>query len=123
MRRTQIKLVGLVYYGYHGVLEEESRLGQRFTVDLIATLSQDCKYETDSTEDTVNYVALEEIIRHQMTEKRYQLIEAAANAIAQSVLQRHNRIDNVTVMVKKPSVPVDCVCDYFAAEVHLERDG
>jgi len=51
------------------------------------------------------------------TERRFNTIEAAADAIAASILETFGRIDSVTVKVKKPSVPVDCVCDYFAAEV------
>ena len=45
------------------------------------------------------------------------MIEAAADAIAVGILERFAKLVSVTVEVKKPSVPVDCACDYFAAEV------
>ena len=45
------------------------------------------------------------------------MIEAAADAIAVAILERFAKLVSVTVEVKKPSVPVDCVCEYFAAEV------
>ena len=45
------------------------------------------------------------------------MIEAAADAVAVGILERFAKLVSVTVEVKKPSVPVDCVCDHFAAEV------
>jgi dihydroneopterin aldolase len=32
-------------------------------------------------------------------------------------LERFDKAVEVTVKVEKPAVPVDCICDYFAAEV------
>ena len=49
--------------------------------------------------------------------QRFNLIEAAADAMAAAILERFDKVQSVTVKVKKPSVPVDCVCEYFAAEV------
>ena len=71
----------------------------------------------DTPDSTVNYVELFETIKEIFTEQRFNMIEAAADAIAVGILERFARPVSVTVEVKKPSVPVDCVCDYFAAEV------
>jgi dihydroneopterin aldolase len=37
--------------------------------------------------------------------------------MAGAILEQFPKVQSVTVKVKKPSVPVDCICDYFAAEV------
>ena len=66
---------------------------------------------------TLTYWELYGSIQKTLTDERYNMIEAAADAIAVGMLEHFAKLVSVTVQVKKPSVPVDCVCDYFAAEV------
>ena len=117
MQRTKIELKELVFFAHHGLLEEEASLGQRFRIDIIAELDPDLDLQEDSPNSTVNYVELFETVESTFTKKRFNMVEAAADAIASAVLERFDLVHSVTVKVKKPSVPVDCVCDYFAAEV------
>ena len=117
MQKTKIELKELVFFARHGLLVEEASLGQRFRLDIIAELEPDLDLQEDSPSSTVNYVELFETVESTFTKKRFNMVEAAADAIASAVLERFDRVDSVTVKVKKPSVPVDCVCDYFAAEV------
>ena len=117
MQKTKIELKELIFFARHGLLEEEASLGQRFCLDMIAELEPDLDLQEDSPKSTVNYVELFETVESTFTKRRFNMIEAAADAIASAVLKRFDRVQSVTVKVKKPSVPVDCVCDYFAAEV------
>ena len=117
MKTTKIVLKELVFFARHGLLEEEAKLGQRFRLDVVVELDPSLDLATDSPESTVNYVELFETIKEIFTEQRFNMIEAAADAIAVGILDRFTKLVSVTVEVKKPSVPVDCVCDYFAAEV------
>lgn len=57
-RRDTILLKGLVFHGYHGVLEEERRLGQKFVVDIEASADLARAGQTDDLADTVNYAAV-----------------------------------------------------------------
>ena len=117
MKTAKIILKELVFFARHGLLEEEAKLGQRFRLDVVVELDPSLDLATDSPESTVNYVELFETIKNIFTEQRFNMIEAAADAIAVGILERFAKLVSVTVEVKKPSVPVDCVCDYFAAEV------
>ena len=117
MKTTKIVLKELVFFARHGLLEEEAKLGQRFRLDVVVELDPLVNLATDTPESTVNYVELFETIKEIFTEQRFNTIEAAADAIAVGILDRFTKLVSVTVEVKKPSVPVDCVCDYFAAEV------
>ena len=117
MKTTKIVLKELVFFARHGLLKEEAELGQRFRLDVVVELDPLVNLATDTPESTVNYVELFEAIKEIFTEQRFNMIEAAADAIAVGILDRFTKLVSVTVEVKKPSVPVDCVCDYFAAEV------
>ena len=52
---------------------------------------------------------------------RFNLIEACAESIGYALLDEFKKIEEIKVLVKKPAVPVDCICEYFAAEVTLCR--
>jgi len=117
MQTTKIELKELVFFARHGLLEEEATLGQRFRVDLVAELDPSIDLSADTSESTVNYVELFATVKEIFTGQRFNMIEAAADAIAAAILERFAKVNSVSVKVKKPSVPVDCVCDYFAAEV------
>jgi dihydroneopterin aldolase len=117
MQTTKIELKELVFFARHGLLAEEATLGQRFRVDVLAALDASLDLSQDTPESTVNYVELFETVKEIFTGQRFNMIEAAADAMAAAILERFDKVQSVTVKVKKPSVPVDCVCEYFAAEV------
>lgn len=117
MQTTKIELKELVFFARHGLLEEEAALGQRFRLDLIAELESNLDLQKDSPHNTVNYADLFETVKSVFTGNRFNMIESAADAVAKAILKRFSKVVSVSVKVKKPSVPVNCVCDYFAAEV------
>ncbi|MFP4157148.1 MAG: dihydroneopterin aldolase [Opitutales bacterium] len=117
MNQNKIELKGLGFYAYHGATDEEARLGQRFYVDLCLGLSADLRFHDDALEQTVNYAEVYEVAAAAFQDSRYRLIEAAGEAVASAVLDAFAPVQEVRVVVRKPSVPVDCICDYFAVEV------
>jgi len=46
------------FYGYHGVFPEETRLGQRFVVNLTVETDLSKAGRSDSLEDSINYADL-----------------------------------------------------------------
>ncbi|MGB0413672.1 MAG: dihydroneopterin aldolase [Coraliomargarita sp.] len=117
MNTTKLELKGLAFYARHGALKAEAELGQRFKVDVRLSLESGLDLESDSVEATVNYAEVYEVVSEIFTGFRFNLIESCADAICREILERFEKVVEVSVKVEKPSVPVDCVCDYFAAEV------
>lgn len=117
MRKTTIELKNLAFFGRHGVLEAEAELGQRFRLDVLVRLDSSVDLEADSADATVNYAEIYALVESIFVGRRFNLIESCADAIAGAILERFDQVVEATVKVKKPSVPVDCICDYFSAEV------
>jgi 7,8-dihydroneopterin aldolase/epimerase/oxygenase len=117
MHKTKIELKNLAFFARHGLLEEEARLGQRFRLDVRVEIDPTLDLAADDPEQTVNYVALYALVKDVFEGSRFNLIESCADAIAREVLAAFSKVLEVTVVVKKPAVPVDCICDYFSAEV------
>jgi dihydroneopterin aldolase len=115
----EIALLGLEFYGRHGVRPEEGRLGARFVVDL--WLKVPFEGRGDRLEETVDYAAvyapLEEVARH----RRFYLIEALADHLAEALLQAFPRLEGVRVRVHKPHAPIPGVFRDVYAETEKTR--
>ena len=106
MTRDQILLEGMVFYGYHGVHEEEQRLGQRFVVDLEAACDLQPAAVSDDLGLSVSYSDLFRITRSIVEGTAQALIESVAEAIATAILEQYPAIAEVTVTVRKPEAPI-----------------
>ena len=117
MNKTKIEFKNLAFFARHGVLAEEAKLGQRFKVDVVLRLVDGLEFADDVPQQTVNYVDVYALVKQLFEGERFNLIERCAEVIASAILARFDKVVEVSVNVKKPAVPVDCICDYFAAEV------
>ncbi|BDU50982.1 dihydroneopterin aldolase [Haliovirga abyssi] len=104
-------------YGYHGVLEEEKRIGQKFFVDLEIYLDLEKASMSDNLNDTVNYAKIYEKVEFINRNQKYDLIEKFAGDIAKEIL-KYDKVKNVRVTVKKPEVPIPGQLDYVAVEIY-----
>jgi 7,8-dihydroneopterin aldolase/epimerase/oxygenase len=105
MASDSIRLTGLTFYGYHGVLPEERRLGQRFVVELELNLDLAPAGRSDDLTDTVNYSELYRLVRDVVEGEPRNLLEAVAEQIAETV-QKQTGAETVRVRVAKPWAPV-----------------
>ncbi|MEJ2359770.1 MAG: dihydroneopterin aldolase [Deinococcales bacterium] len=61
------------------------------------------------------------MVRREVTEKRYKLIEALAAQIASALLASETRVQSVVVRVHKPHAPLPGVVRDVFAEIRRER--
>ena len=113
----KIILKNLAFFGFHGVLEQEKTLGQKFFVDI--TVSTDTKNAglSDEVDNTVSYAEIYEIAKFHAQEKRYDLIEALAENISKDILMKYNDISEIEIEIKKPEAPVRGIFDYMAVRI------
>lgn len=109
------------YYGYHGVFEEERKLGQRFYVDLELELDLRAAGLNDDLSQTVNYAEVHELVRGIVEKKSFKLIEALAEHIASAVLDTYTSVDALTVQVTKPHPPFDIHFEGVTVKLHRSR--
>lgn len=109
------------YYGYHGVFDEERKLGQRFYVDLVLELDLREAGMTDDLTKTVNYAEIHELLKSVVERKSFKLIEALAEDIASTVLDTYTMVDALTVGVTKPHPPFDIHFEGVTVELHRSR--
>ncbi|EIO8258002.1 dihydroneopterin aldolase [Listeria monocytogenes] len=117
----KIYLNELVFYGYHGVLAEETKLGQTFRVSLILGLSTKKAGISDSVDDTVSYAEVYETVKEIVEGTPFKLIEALAEKIATEVLTGYPLLEEVTVKLIKPNPPIPGHYDSVAVGIERKR--
>lgn len=118
----KIIVKGLKIYAYHGVNPEEKVDGQNFILDITskADLSKPCK--SDNVDDTVSYAKIiKEATKIFLSEKN-DLLERAAKRVAEGLLERFEKIQEVNIVLKKPEAPIKADFEYVAVEITVERE-
>jgi dihydroneopterin aldolase len=121
MSLDKIYVNKMEFYGYHGVFPEETRLGQRFKVDLSVSLDLKKAGESDNLEYSVNYGELYQICKDIVEGAPYKLVESVAERIAAKVLEEFSLISEVTVRVIKPDPPIPGHYESVAVEITRRR--
>ena len=101
----RIILEGMRFYGFHGVNPEERVLGQEYLVDLTVEMDLGRAGRSDRLDDTISYARIYRAVREVMEGEPRNLLEAAAQSIADRVLAEFP-VDSVVVRVKKPHPPI-----------------
>jgi dihydroneopterin aldolase len=108
-----VELHGLHVFGYHGVHEEEQRLGQLFLFDVELEVGE--RGADDRLEAAIDYSQVAAAIRELSSARRFDLIEALASATAEALYERFAP-ERVRVRVRKPQVkPAGLTVEYSAA--------
>lgn len=115
----RITVKGLETFGYHGVFEEESFLGQKFIVDAVLFTDTRKAGKNDDLEASVDYGEVCKQIKKIVEVERFLLIESLAEEIAEKLLLTFAPIQKVEITVKKPWAPVLISMDTVA--VTIER--
>ena len=121
MREDEIHLSGLVFFGRHGVNEEETRLGQRFGVDLSVWANLESAGITDNVSDTISYASLYKLARTELEGEPSKLLEHLALRVLRSVLASDPRIARARVHITKLQPPFSG-SSTGSASVTIERE-
>jgi dihydroneopterin aldolase len=97
---------GLALHAYHGVMQHEAKVGQTFQLDLVLDIDLKEASRSDKLAHTVGYDQVVDVASRAFCGKRYRLVEAAAGAVAEAVLERFARVSAVRVTVHKPHAPI-----------------
>jgi dihydroneopterin aldolase len=115
-----IELSGILLHGYHGVLEEERRDGQRFLVDVELDLEGEPGAASDLIADAVDYRQVVAVVREVSDGTAFHLLEAFAAALADALLAGLP-VTAVRVRVRKPDVVLDPPVEHAAVSVERRR--
>ena len=114
---------GLSLHAYHGVMQHEAKVGQTFKLDLVLDIDLAAASRSDKLADTVGYDQVVEIASRAFCSKRYRLVEAAAGAVADAILEGFPRVTAVRVTVHKPHAPIAATFADVGVTIARSRHG
>ena len=114
--KHKIEVNGIKLYAFHGCLEEEARIGGHYVVDVTISTDFSLAAETDDLSKTVDYVAVNAIVKEEM-EIRSKLIEHVGQRIINRLKQELPSIETVQVKVTKLSPPINGDVDSVAISI------
>ncbi|MBQ4102888.1 MAG: dihydroneopterin aldolase [Clostridia bacterium] len=113
----KIYIKDLTLKAHHGVLPEEKENGQTFILDITITADLKKARESDNLSDTVNYAEMIGTISAVFMSEKNDLIEHAAERVADAILKKYKMVESVTVFLKKPEAPINADFGYVAIEI------
>lgn len=116
----KIEVSGIRLFSYHGCLEEESRIGSDYEVNLTVWVPLTQAAHTDRLADTVDYVLLNRIVAEEMA-VRSKLIEEVCLRIIDRILNDINEVQKVKVKVSKISPPIEGDVERVSVEMKRKR--
>lgn len=119
--KSVIWLRDLHFYAYHGVMEQEKRVGGWFTLTLGVECREDRVIETDGIADALNYAELYEVVRREMLVPS-NLIEHVAGRIGKAVFQAFPQASSVDLWLRKDNPPMGADGGGAEVELHLIND-
>ncbi len=122
---SRITIKNAQYYAYHGVKQEERKLGGKYEVDLIMDYDAKSAIVRDDVNYALNYEIAMYCISEVMTGDSYSLIETIGNEILNSVVEKFEFLQKATVKVRKINAPMKRYVDYVEVEqtVEVEDNG
>jgi len=112
---------GLALHAYHGVMQHEAKVGQTFRLDLALDIDLGPASRSDKLKDTVSYDMVVKTASEAFCARRYRLVEAAAGAVADAVLERCPKARAVRVTVHKPHAPIAATFNDIGVTIERAR--
>tara|TARA_B110000046_G_scaffold185571_1_gene227786 strand:+ start:783 stop:1139 length:357 start_codon:yes stop_codon:yes gene_type:complete len=100
-----IQVNNIKLYAFHGCLEEESKIGSDYRVDVAIKADLKKSAKTDELIDTVDYVHLNHIVKEEMA-IRSKLLEEVAQRILDRFFKELRMIRKAKISVAKINPPI-----------------
>lgn len=117
----KILVRGLKIFAYHGVNSEEKEDGQNFIFDIDAVVDLRLPCRSDNVDDTVSYAKIIKETVKIFTAQKDDLLERAAERVAQGLFERFEKIQSLRILLKKPEAPIKADFDYVGVEIFRDR--
>lgn len=104
-----ISLEQIEFFAYHGVSDEERKIGNRYTIDISVEVDFSPAATEDSIKHTLNYELLYKLVKTEM-EKPTKLLENLAYRIVDQVLENFTTVQWCEIRVAKSNPPIGGNC-------------
>ena len=113
----KIHIKNLEVFAKHGVFPEENVLGQKFVVSAVLYTSTREAGKTDDLTKSIHYGDVSHFITEFMEQNTFQLLETAAERLAEELLLKTEHLEKICLELKKPWAPVGLPLETVSVEI------
>ncbi|MCB0506856.1 MAG: dihydroneopterin aldolase [Chitinophagales bacterium] len=104
-KKVWIGLEGMEFYAYHGVYEEEQKIGGKYVVDVWVETDATLAEQTDDLKGTINYEQIFKVVEQNM-KISVKLIEHLAQKILDDLREFISKGDKIKIKIHKIHPPL-----------------
>ena len=93
------------FFAHHGYYDEEQKVGNYYTVDVVLDTNFGRAAMTDTLEHTINYETIYTICAFEMR-KKYRLLETLGTAIVSQIKHQFGGLAKISVTIRKLNPPL-----------------
>jgi dihydroneopterin aldolase len=120
MKNGIIELEGMRFWAFHGCLESERKKGNLFLVDFWGETDLSKAAESDDLNDTINYAAIHEIVKKEMSVPS-DLLEHVAGRIIRAIAADFKEFTKFSIRISKHNPPVDGPVEWSRVTLNYEQ--
>lgn len=113
----KIHIKNLEVFAHHGVFPEENVLGQKFLVSATLYTSTREAGKSDDLSCSIHYGEISRQIDSFLKEYTFQLLETAAEKLAEQLLLETKHLEKIKIEIKKPWAPVCLPLETVSVEI------
>ena len=118
IKDSYIVLKDVHFYAYHGVLEQEKKVGGEYVLNLRCRVNMAKAIAADKISGTVNYADVYEIVNREM-HTHSDLVEHVAGRIGESIFMAYPQITDIEIELIKVNPPMGADCNGAGVQLHL----
>ena len=116
LKNAVIAIEGLRLKAHHGVLEQETKVGNLFQLDISLSYPIEKAMTTDSIDDTLNYAELVEIAKRVMAVPS-KLLENVVGRLQDAILAQFPAIEGGKIKLTKLTPPISAELSGVSVEI------
>lgn len=116
-----IRMEGMKFYAFHGVLSQENLVGAYFYIDLKLKTDFTHAAQTDELKGTISYADIYTVVKEEMAIPS-KLLEHVCQRIASRIFHDFHAIESIEISLFKENPPMGACAQRIGVEVHYIRD-
>ena len=115
-----ININSIKTYSFIGCMDEEKKIGSEYEINIKISFSCEFKNLNDNLKGTVDYVSVSKVVNDEM-KKEHNLLETAVDIIGNKLLSVDDKIESVSVEIKKMNPPIVGKAHFVALKEKFKR--
>lgn len=118
----KILLEEIEFYAFHGVFDEEQKIGGKYLIDIELEIDLEDSIKTDNLSDTIDYAQVYQVLKDEM-EIPSRLIEHVAGRILEALLHQFEKLNYTKIKLTKVKPPIAGQVKSVAVELEKRRQA